>query len=31
MALAEAREQDKPRVKAEYAQVLSRLLGGVRG
>jgi len=30
MALAEAREQDKPRVKAEYAEVLSRLLGGMR-
>jgi AcrR family transcriptional regulator len=30
MALAEAREQDKPRVKAEYAEVLSRLLGGIR-
>jgi hypothetical protein len=30
MALAEAREQDKPRVKAEYAGVLSRLFGGMR-
>jgi len=30
MALAEAREQDKPRVKAEYAEVLSRLFGGMR-
>ncbi|MGI5164764.1 TetR/AcrR family transcriptional regulator [Spirillospora sp. CA-253888] len=30
MALAEAPEQDKPRVREEYAQVIGRLLAGMR-
>jgi hypothetical protein len=30
MALAETPEADKPRVRAEYAQVMAQLISGIR-